>query len=159
VEQLLFFEGAILSTLEWNLNTPTLLDFVNTFRLNEDLRISPDEDIILQYLSSLALQSQVLNIMNISKVAVAIFMMTRFWLQVEGQALWMDEFEQSSGCSFEESCSDVVTLSLHLEEIRQWHPHLKVITRYHSRRSSTGDLTVPLITSTAPLVAYRTRAM
>lgn len=159
VEQLLFYEGAVLSTLKWELDRPTLLTYVNALRSSESLDRLQEEDFIVQYLSSLALQSQAFKKITITKLAAAVIMMTRFWLQLEGRQLWSDEIYLISGCSFEEVCSDVVLLSNHLEEIRQRHPHLQVITRYYSTRSSSGDLTVPLITSTAPLVAYQARSL
>ena len=84
-------------------------------------------------------------------------MMARYWLQLEGLPLWSDGHDEPVGASFEEICCDVVTLSNHLDGIRQQYPHLKVITRYHNKQLSSGELTVPLITSTAQLVAYQTR--
>ena len=87
-------------------------------------------------------------------------MMARYWLQLEGLPLWSSGRDVlAGGGSFEEICNDVVTLSNHLDGIRHQYPHLKVIARYHNKRTTTGELTVPLISSTAQLVAYHARSV
>jgi len=105
--------------------------------------------------------------MDIRRAADAIVMMTRYWLQMEGQPLWREEEEEldeefvgSASSSFEDVCSDVVVLSHSLEDIRQRYPHLKVITRFYCRRSClAGKAPIPLIPSTVPLEAYRARTV
>jgi hypothetical protein len=153
-QQLAATEDMVLVALDWKLARPTTVDFSQAFLVHSDLGRDKRELVMIQYLSELALQSQVHADFKSSLIAACIVMLARYCLQ-QDKPLWKESYDTITGYTFDEVCSGVVTLSDRLEEIRVLGPDLTVIDRRHRVVSNT--VAIPTITSPAVLMAYQAR--
>lgn len=110
-------EELILEALEWKLALPSILEFV--FAYAQILGVEPDsrELMMMQYLSELALQSQVHLEHKPSLIAAAVIVLSRYVLDAN-TALWSKNLSEITGFEASTVFACVTSLCRCLEEVR-----------------------------------------
>lgn len=153
-KQLSATEDMVLVALDWKLAQPVIVDFTQAFEVHSDIGRDRHEKAMMNYLSELALQSQVHADLKPSLVAACVAVFARYCLQ-QDKPLWRPSYDVLTGYTFDKVCSGVVTLSQRLEEITSFVPDIEVIDRRY--RTVANTVAIPTITSSAVLIAYQAR--
>ena len=147
-------EDMVLVALDWKLAYPVITDFTQAFMAHSETGgLDIRESMMVNYLSELALQSQLHADFEPSLIAACVAVFARYCLQRGDKPLWQQSYEVLTGYTFDRICSGVVTMSHRLEEIRSFVPDVKFINRRYQDMSST--IAIPNITSPAVLIAYQ----
>lgn len=165
-------EEIILETLEWKLANSTILDFMYAYAKVWGIKKDSHELCWMQYLSELALQSQIhVSYKKNSIVAAAVVALARFCLppqafQDQGHwkpLLWNDYLEQKTGYSLEQVCACAFDLSRCLEQVRRAVPDFAMISRRYRRIQiesfATDESLMPSVSSSAELISYQRTAI
>lgn len=158
LEYLQKMEELVLETLKWKLALPTILDFVFSYVQLLKVERESRELIMMQYISELALQSQLHRAYRPSLIAAAVVALSRYSLG-ESKPLWTDTMEATTEYSEAEVFSCTVGLCNAIDEIRQRIPDHHVIQRRYLQPEAKriGAVSIPARTSTVDLIAYQRR--
>eukprot|EP00934_Nitzschia_sp_Nitz4_P007266 Nitzschia sp. Nitz4//scaffold205_size38804//34191//35743//NITZ4_007651-RA/size38804-augustus-gene-0.56-mRNA-1//1//CDS//3329541534//7256//frame0 len=149
-------EELVLKTMEWNVGSVTMVEFMHAFQLHWDIPIGK-EFCLMRHLSDLTLQAKVALIgYKDSIIAAGVTVISRYTLE-EGRVLWDSVLEEQTGYSLDEVCRCAESISRSWVQMLRTTPELESIARQFRAFSLTTGLEEfsPTVVTASSLKAYQ----